>query len=731
MRSNPEPGARFATPQPPRFKRRSMAYQGLKTGNWQAEAAKIKKVAQKDPSAVSWTRQAAFRRTILLGLTFLSAALGACTLNFILTEDHATLLRWPTLIFFTMLFGWTALNFWIAVSGFLTLTGRGDRFDLARLSEETTPIDDRTKTCVVMPIYNEDPALVFSGLRAVYRSLAQTGELEHFDFFVLSDSSDPDRWVTEEVAWAALCGELEESDRIYYRHRRNRIQKKSGNIADFCRRWGAHYKYMIVLDADSLITGDLALKMVRSMEKRPDIGILQTMPMSVNQKSLIARIHQFSNHVYGPLFVAGFHSWQLGDAGFWGHNAIVRVEPFMKFCALPKLPGKLPFGGDILSHDFVEAALLRRAGYGVWIAYDLPGSYEQPPPHLLEELGRDRRWCQGNIQHLRLLGMKGLSWGHRALFALGNLFYFSSLVWLLFLVSATVHLAAMRFQQPDYFPVAHGLFPRWPVYHYVLSGFLLAATSIFLLAPKVMAVIVLGKKGQLRRFGGASKVWAGVLLETLSSMLLAPIRMLFHSRFTVTALLRKNLDWKASGHSDGSIGLREAARACGSGTALAFFWGVAVFVIDRTFFWWFSVFLIPLAFSIPLTMASSRTDLGQAFRRRGLFVIPEENEPPQVLRDLQEGLKDIQSYRFDDAVSDPAVHSLHRSLLGDGSARRLMPAIVQYRRSLIEKASLGGPGGLSAKEKIRLLYDSRSITDLHERVRSGAWSSQPVFGAAE
>ena len=248
------------------------------------------------------------------------------------------------------------------------------------------------------------------------------------------------------------------------------------------------YTYMIVLDADSIMSGATIVRMVEIMEQHPDVGILQTAPKGIGRETLIARMQQFANNVYGPIFTVGLSFWQLGDAHFWGHNAILRVEPFMKHCALPSLPGKPPLGGDIMSHDFVEAALMRRGGWAVWLAFDLEGSYEEMPPTLLDELKRDRRWCQGNMQHLRLLFTKGLCPVHRALFLNGAFSYISALLWFFFLTLCTGAAMYQALHKPDYFPPERSLFPNWPVWHPEWSIGLLAFTAVILFLPKGLAI---------------------------------------------------------------------------------------------------------------------------------------------------------------------------------------------------------------------------------------------------
>jgi membrane glycosyltransferase len=300
----------------------------------------------------------------------------------VLPHKGGTWLEIAIMIFFGALFGWISIGFWTALLGFWTLARGRDRFAITSLDHpDTAPAVDAPAlpTAVVMPICNEPVDRVFAGLKAIHRSLQRAGTLDRFHIFVLSDTPEPDAAMREEEAWFRWCREVDGFDRIFYRRRKVRLERKSGNVADFCRRWGRLYRYMIMLDADSIMSGDTLTRLVGLMDRHPNVGMIQTAPTAVNRRSLFARVQQFASRVYGPMFAAGLHVWQLGDGQYWGHNAIIRVEPFMDHCGLPRLPGKAPLGGEILSHDFVEAALLGRHGWTLWLAYGLGGSYEEVP----------------------------------------------------------------------------------------------------------------------------------------------------------------------------------------------------------------------------------------------------------------------------------------------------------------------------------------------------------------
>ena len=268
-------------------------------------------------------------------------------------------------------------------------------------------------------------------------SIEATGHLESFDFFILSDTRDLDLWVLEETAWTNLCRRLDGFGRIYYRRRKTNENRKAGNIGDFVRTWGGGYEAMLVLDADSLMDGADIVKMARVMEAYPRLGILQTPPKLIRGSSVFTRLQQFAMRLYGPLFIRGLNYWQLGGGSYWGHNALIRLKPFSEFCELPALPGREPFGGRILSHDFVEAALMVAEGWEVWLAWDIEGTYEEAPPTLVDHLIRDRRWCQGNLQHLWLIFARKLPFSVRMHLFMGIMAYLGSPLWFLFLLFGT------------------------------------------------------------------------------------------------------------------------------------------------------------------------------------------------------------------------------------------------------------------------------------------------------
>ncbi|MFO1371446.1 MAG: glucans biosynthesis glucosyltransferase MdoH [Candidatus Competibacteraceae bacterium] len=639
------------------------------------------------------------------------------------------------LLLYAILFSWICMSFWTAFMGFFVcLTGR-DRWAISRQSG--TPPDSTApppRTAILMPIYNEDSERVFAGLRAIHRSLAETGQLDGFDFFVLSDTRDPDVWVEEELRWQDMVRALNGKGRIFYRNRPENTSRKSGNLEDFCTRWGGQYRYMIVLDADSIMKGATLVEMVRLMECHPRVALLQTPPVPINRESLFARILQFASSIYGRMFTAGLNYWQLGESNYWGHNAIIRIQPFLEHCGLPKLPGREPFGGEILSHDFVEAALLRRAGWEVWLAYDLEGSYEEIPPTLIDYAKRDRRWCQGNLQHLRLALSHGFNGLSRLHFLMGVMSYAASPLWLLFLIATGLEAYVQARQEPVYF-FGQNWMPVWPVSFAVEMTTVLLVTLTMLFLPKGLAWLLLLKDPKLRRdYGGMVKAAISVVLETVFSVLTAPVLMLFQSKFVLAILMRRAVGWPPQQRGDHQTGFKEAVLAHGMHTLIGVVTGVLSYQYVPAFFWWFTPVLLGLTLSIPVSMLSSSIALGRKMREWNLFLTPEEADPPAVLRyledELQESepvlsvLRDAPSSRFVQVLTDPYVNALHLSLLPEreppGKRRR------HYLEGLIHQLEEDGPNSLSAAQKRDLISDPETLLGLHALF----WSRPPAGAGA-
>jgi len=666
-----------------------------------------------------WRVRAAHRRLILVALIVTQTIVATDFMAQVLPYHGRQPLEVAILVLFGVLFAWISAGFWTALAGFWLLARGYDRYAISHrmAGSSAASISAQARTAIVMPICNEDVPRVFAGLRATYESLSQTGALERFDFFVLSDTGNPDTRVAELDAWLALTRTVNGFGRIFYRWRQHRIKRKSGNIADFCRRWGRKYRYMVVLDADSVMSGDCLTSLVRIAEANPDAGIIQTAPRAAGRDTLYARVQQFATGVYGPLFTAGLHFWQFGESHYWGHNAIIRVAPFIRYCALGRLPGRGALSGEILSHDFVEAALMRRAGWGVWIAYDLPGSYEEMPPNLVDELARDRRWCQGNLMNFRLFSMKGLHPAHRAVFMTGVLAYLSAPLWFLFLVLSTALLAIHTLTEPKYFLQPYQLFPVWPEWRPEWAVTLFTATALLLFLPKVLAALRIAATDPVHH-GGRLRLAVSLAGEMLLSALLAPIRMLFHTQFVTMALAGRSVRWKSPPRGDNETGWSHALTRHGWQTLVGIAWAALVWWLNPSYLWWLAPVVGALILSIPLSVLTSRTGLGRKLRRRKYFLIPEESHPPAVIRATRRYWHHApQSADFETAVVDPITNAL---VCAQAAAR---PATGWPRDAigdaLVDPALRQGADALAVKDRNRLLADPVALSALHWAV----WTS--------
>ena len=621
------------------------------------------------------------------------------------------------LILFAILFCWVSAGFWTALMGFVQLMMGKDKYSISYSTTGDEPLDPENRTALIMPICNEDVERVFAGLRATWESVVRTGNAEHFDVYILSDSYDADIAVAEQKAWMELVRDVGGAGKIFYRRRRRRVKRKSGNIDDFCRRWGSQYSYMVVLDADSVMSGECLTGLVRMMDANPNAGIIQSSPKASGMDTLYARCQQFATRVYGPLFTAGLHFWQLGESHYWGHNAIIRVKPFIEHCALAPLPGDGSFAGSILSHDFVEAALMRRAGWGVWIAYDLPGSYEELPPNLLDELKRDRRWCHGNLMNFRLFLVKGMHPVHRAVFLTGVMSYLSAPLWFMFLALSTALQVVHTLMEPQYFLQPRQLFPVWPQWRPELAIALFSTTLVLLFLPKLLSVILIWCKGS-RPYGGPIRVFISLMLEMLFSVLLAPVRMLFHTHFVVSAFLGLKAVWNSPQRDDDATPWSEAFARHGVQMVLGIVWATGMGWLNLNFLWWLAPIVFSLILSPFVSAFSSRATLGLKSQRAKLFLIPEEYSPPQELVDTDKYLTLNHRRALDNgfmhAVFNPAFNALATAM---ATSRHKQSQLLDHARDRqVDLALSEAPEKLGREQRLQIISDPVVLARVHSRL---------------
>jgi len=686
-------------------------------------------------------KQAPWRRALIFGGAFGITAYLTRELYYVLSVGSFSVLEISLMVLFVINIFWLALSFVTALAGFIVIAF-GLRRSIVNLDEYKANASLNGKTAILVCTYNEAPARIFGMAVATMRSVASIGQQKHFDLFILSDTTDPDIWVQEEAAFQAVRDREGGALRIFYRRRSANTGKKAGNVADWCRRWGANYDYMLVLDADSLMTGEAVVRLAAIMDKNDDFGLVQTVPLSIGRNTLFARLQQFAGRLYGPMLATGLAFWHRGVSNFWGHNAIIRVRAFIESAGLPVLTGKPPFGGPILSHDFVEAALLNRAGWRVCMVPDLPGSYEEIPPSLIDFAMRDRRWAQGNLQHSRILFASGLHWVSRTHMAMGIMAYVSALVWLLFLCIALSLTLQSIYVLPEYFTDKFSLFPNWPRQDSERSLQLLILTLGILLLPKFMSYILALLGGKERRgFGGSITLLAGVLIETVLSSLFAHIMMLLQSSAVLDVFRGRDSGWKPQRRDDGSLPFLEIMQYHASHMFLGVLLTTLTLYSSFILFLWMLPASLGLVFSGPLSAWSARKSAGELFRRNGLLQIAEEKAPPPISFEAAAEQNIIERAAVEEEAITQLVNStklrkLHRELIQMQPITlesRISPnlaigrAKLEVAANLAELLNLLKPG-----EKAALLSDPESLARLEAFIPAdlAAETAQHKYSAA-
>ncbi|HKU43678.1 MAG TPA: glucans biosynthesis glucosyltransferase MdoH [Polyangiales bacterium] len=618
----------------------------------------------------------------------------------VLSKDGllATELVWVAL--FAFLFNLAALGSVTAVLGFFA-TLRNRRSSRAPVA----PAEALPRSALVMPIYEEDPEHVFASLLAMREALTATPGGDAFEIFVLSDSRKPEQVAEEERAFRRIASIPGQSVRVFYRRRAKNERAKAGNLAEFFERFGDRYTYAVILDADSLMRADTLVELVRRMEQAPQVALLQA-PLALHGgTTLFARAQQFVASVNGPMFTSGLGYVSGAHGNYFGHNAIVRVRAFLDCCALPVLAGEPPLGGHILSHDFVEAALLCRAGWEVRIADDLAGSWEELPPSLPEYVARDRRWCQGNLQHLRIALAEGLKPMSRLHMLVGAASYLAGPAWLAF-IALGVWLA---------YHAKRALVPTG------LALALTAATATILLGPRLLGWLgTLIDRDRRRTHGGALRLTLGVIVELILGSALAPLLMLHHTRIVFSILIGGAVKWGTQRRRAAGA-LSTIVRAELPETLFGLAAGAALYQWAPALVWWTAPIWVPLALSIPLAVFVSSERAGRLFGWLGLLRVPSETEPDELelrVEDLRALTTSDDAARFRDLVLDPLLVQTQLARLDKQAEPSTELDLVRLR----QRALRMGPAALSVEERRALSLDAESLRFLHRE----AWRSWPV-----
>ncbi len=618
---------------------------------------------------------------------------------------------------FSFLFGFAVLGFSAASYGFWA--GRRSRKPRIREAEADPAMADAVlqasgagealpRSVLLMPVYHESAEEVFAALAAMRESLDRTPGGDCFEIFVLSDSRDAEKAAEEERAFRRVAADGASRVPIFYRRRARNDRQKAGNLAEFFERWGHRYSYAVVLDADSLMRGDTLVELVRRIHAEPNVALLQA-PLALHRgTTLFARAQQHAASVSGPVFTRGLAVWAGGQGNYYGHNAVLRVQAFLDCCALPELRGEPPLGGHILSHDFVEAALLCRAGWEVRIAHDLTGSWEELPPTLSAYVARDRRWCQGNLQHVRVALSQGLSPMSRFHMACGVASYLASPLWLAFIALG----------------LTMAFLGQGPFVSQSLALLLVTLTAVVLLGPRVLGTLATLRDGAQRRaHGGALRLLASVFTEAVFSALTAPLMMLHHTRIVLSILLGRAVRWgaqdrRASGQLGTAVRSEWSTMVLGVGLFAWLFFSAPQLV------WPLSPLWVPWSLAIPLAWLASSARVGGWLRALGLLWTPSETEPAEIAQrvdDLRALTAPDEAARFRDLVLDPVLVATHVKRLKAQEPRVKHVSSLDLVR-LRQRALRAGPAGITDEERRALVADPESMLFLHRE----AWQHWPV-----
>ena len=532
------------------------------------------------------------------------------------------------LVLFAITLPWSVIGFWNAFIGFLIMRLARDPAvtvnPLAASIRGDEPIT--ASTAILMCIRNESPDPVTRNLEPLMQGLVESGVADKFHVYILSDSSFPDVIAEETALFDAFIAKWQGIIPITYRRREVNTAFKSGNIRDFCERWGHNHEFAITLDADSFMPTDAVLRLIRIAQTNPTLGILQTLIIGMPSVSVFARVFQFGMRLGMRSYTLGSAWWQ-GDCGpYWGHNAIIRLAPFIAHCHMPVLPGNGPLAGYVLSHDQVEAVMMRRAGYEVRVLPVEGMSFEENPPTLMEFSRRDLRWLQGNMQYWQLLRMPGLKPVSRFQLMFAIQMYLGSPAWMAMTAIGAVLLALSTTPTAQYVPVEAG------------AGTLLFAIMMLMtFAPKIATIIDVMLTSSLRRaYGGGLVFAANIAVETLFMTLLAPLIALSHTIFmTRLFVFRRAGTWTSQSRQSHAVPFRLAFAKLWPQTLA----GLAVLAIAATKapndIGFVLLGTTGLILAAPFAVATASPLLGHLFARIGICHLPEEKEISATLAPLR------------------------------------------------------------------------------------------------
>ncbi|WP_293575984.1 glucans biosynthesis glucosyltransferase MdoH [Phaeobacter sp.] len=514
--------------------------------------------------------------------------------------------------------------FWISFSVSTVLLGLWGLSQRPRARRRGPPRPMRV--ALLVPVYNEVPWYVLGNAQSMLEELHARGGAHDYAMFILSDTRDDDIAAQEQASVMALQAMLPPGVQLYYRRRPDNTGRKVGNITDWVRRWGAGWDAMLVLDADSLMTGRAIAHLANALARDEGAGLIQSYPQLIGAQSVFGRMQQFANGVYGLALAEGLARWAGHEGNYWGHNAIIRTRAFAACAGLPPL--RSPFGREklIMSHDFVEAGLLRRAGWSVQFLPRIKGSYEETPQTLIDHMLRDRRWCQGNLQHLNLLTARGFRALSRFHLLHGAIGYLMAPVWFALLVIWALIGTGEDASVLTYFSEANPTMPSWPDMTEPRHVLVILLIYAMLLAPKLLAVAALPLTGaRFTDYGGATRFGLSLITEICLAILYAPILMVQQMIAVFRTAFGLQKGWSPQTRDGGRYSWTTLA-ACHSletVSGLALCSGLMTGIV--------SIWLLPIAVSLVLAIPLSALS-GVPLQRfsSGLLATRETHKEPRI-----------------------------------------------------------------------------------------------------
>ncbi|KAH7089282.1 putative glycosyltransferase [Paraphoma chrysanthemicola] len=510
------------------------------------------------------------------------------------------------------------VDLWTIIIGLCVMMFGNAEKSIYPYFDERSPLPElHSRTALTIYMRNEEPDSIFSRLLAMYESLSQTGCLGNFRFVLLSDTSDPDVMRMEERTFERLKGKLSTGTfgTAFYRRRSKNIGFKAGNAFDYVEHHSDGDDFFVPLDSDSTMSGELLVRLASSMEKHPQIGMIQTQFATTPSVSGFSRVmYFFSAHIQNT----GLSWWYKDSAIYWGHNAIIRTQAFLENCKLPVLKERAPLGGFILSHDIIESLFMRRAGYEVRLLPVETGSYEAHPPTFIDHMRRELRWCRGTIQYIVLLRQPGLKFISRIQICQVLASHLGPTVWTVMTLATIIKSTLVHSDARNINDLG------------AYSQLLQINMNAF---PRIVSIVWIATKC-VKGYGDGIRWAVSIFLHLLYMALIGPTMSIAITALVFSSFIHSSFVWDAQNRDRLGLGWRDAYRTLWLPTVIGI--GIASIIVTQDGFTAFrlSMLALSLALGVPTAVLTASPYLSQITLRLRLFMIPEEFAVPPVLSSI-------------------------------------------------------------------------------------------------